>query len=76
MDLSIIIPFYNEEDNVQFVLDEVLDVCASMSRTFEIIAVDDGSSDQTSDILNSLSSKTKKLRVIRHPSNLGQGQAF
>jgi dolichol-phosphate mannosyltransferase len=68
MKLSIVIPFYNEEDNVEAVVREVLQA----QPDAEVIAVDDGSGDRTGKILDGLSS----IRVIHLKKNLGQSAAL
>jgi len=66
--LSLIIPFYNEEENVSVVITEALSVLPGV----EIIAVDDGSKDRTPALLD----QEKDIRVIHFPKNLGQGPAL
>lgn len=68
--VSIIIPFYNEVENIDFVLDEVF----STNPEAEIIAVDDGSRDGTGEKL--LQNKGENLRAICLPKNLGQSAAL
>jgi len=65
---SIIIPFYNEEDTAQEVLQEVVDLYPEA----EIIAVNDGSSDRTWEILQSFST----VRAMQLPENRGQSAAM
>jgi glycosyltransferase involved in cell wall biosynthesis len=66
--VSIVIPAYNEEESAAQVMEEIKNVVATDPRTYEIIVVDDGSTDNTSEILQ----KTG-VRVIRHPVNRGYG---
>ena len=47
MDLSIVIPFYNEEDSIRPLYDAVVDAMSGLSYTYELILVDDGSADET-----------------------------
>lgn len=67
-DLSLIIPFYNEEENVAAVIAEAHQAVPGA----EIIAVDDGSRDRTRTLLDA----EKNIRVIHFPTNLGQGPAL
>jgi dolichol-phosphate mannosyltransferase len=76
MDLSVIIPFYNEEGNVDFVLDEIVTVLRPLNKSFEIVAVEDGSSDQTLTLLKKKQADILELRVLTHDRNRGQGAAF
>jgi len=50
-DISIVIPVFNEEDNLKELLDRCLDVCNRMDKSFEIILVDDGSTDRSAEII-------------------------
>ena len=67
-DLSLIIPFYNEEENISAVITEARRAVPGA----EIIAVNDGSHDKTTALLN----QEKDIRVIHFPKNLGQGPAL
>jgi dolichol-phosphate mannosyltransferase len=69
--LSMVIPMYNEEENVEPLITEVVEALA-MHPDFEIIVVDDGSQDATPQKLQQLTDKYSQLRVLRHRSNLGQ----
>jgi len=66
-DCSIIVPFYNEEDNVVEVLNEILSCCPHA----EIIAVDDGSQDQTWERIKTVS----RIKAFGFASNQGQSAA-
>lgn len=71
MKLSIIIPAYNEKDNLLKILDKVKKVKISLEK--EIIIVDDFSTDGTREIIRSI--KDKKIKKIFHEKNLGKGAA-
>lgn len=70
--LSIVVPVYNEEGNVAELHREILDVCKKNKYEFEIIFVDDGSSDKTVEICKSL----KPLKLICMRKNFGQTAAM
>ena len=70
MNLSVVIPVYNEVENIG----EILKRVQSTKMAKEIIVVDDGSKDGTRALLQSLDGK-KKVRVILHESNQGKGAA-
>ncbi|NOZ64579.1 MAG: glycosyltransferase family 2 protein [Caldiserica bacterium] len=74
--LSLIIPAYNEEENIEEVVKKVFLFLPEISYSFEVIVVNDGSSDRTGEILARLEKKFKKLRVITHASNYGYGAAL
>ena len=62
---SIVIPAYNEEESIGYVLTDTLKDLPKIVRDYEIIIVDDGSTDKTSNIANSFSKKNTHVRVIR-----------
>jgi len=76
MDLSIVIPMFNEAENAEPTLNRVEEVLASFSGTHEIIAVNDGSLDNTLDVLSRLAGQDKKLKVVSYPKNAGRGMAL
>jgi len=76
MDLSIIIPIYNEEQNLVPLLDEITSVLMASGHSYEIICVDDGSKDQSYKILSEISRKINTLVVIRFRRNFGQTAAL
>lgn len=69
--LSIIIPAFNEEEGLPGTLDSLLEVATSLSMDWEILVVDDGSTDRTAEI-----AAAKGARVIRHPLNAGYGASL
>jgi glycosyltransferase involved in cell wall biosynthesis len=73
--LSVIVPVYNEARTVAELLDAVARVRLPRMRR-EIIAVDDGSTDDSWKILSSLSKRMAGLRVLRHEKNRGKGAAL
>jgi len=76
MDLSIIIPMFNEAENAESTLNRVEEALASFKGTYEIIAVNDGSLDNTVEILNKLAEKDTKLKIVSYPKNIGRGMAL
>lgn len=73
MDLSIVIPFYNEEDNVAQVLKGISYILCSNKICHEIIAVDNGSVDRTGEILDTLSHEIRNLKIVKILINKGYG---
>ncbi|KPK98064.1 MAG: hypothetical protein AMJ95_05900 [Omnitrophica WOR_2 bacterium SM23_72] len=74
--LSVVLPAYNEEGNILQVIEKILKILPSITCDFEIIAVDDGSTDKTADILEKISASDARLKVIRHSKNLGYGASL
>lgn len=76
MDLSIIIPVFNEEANIRPLYTQLKEVLEGLGLSYEVIAVDDGSSDGSLAILKELHAQDKHLKVIRFRRNFGQTAAF
>jgi len=74
--ISVILPIYNEDNNIYDVIKAIFKVLPSVTDDFEVIAVDDGSIDRTKEILENLKSLDNRLKVIRHPKNMGYGVAL
>ncbi len=67
-------PSYNEEDSLKVILPEVISHCEM--KGYELVVVDDGSSDNTQQILYILEEKSKALKVVTHKMNKGYGAAI
>jgi len=76
MELSIVVPVYNEEENVEPLIGEIHGALASARKSYEIIAVDDGSRDGTFAVLSRLQRRDPALSVIRLKRNFGQTAAL
>src|SRR4051812_42776056 len=74
--ISVVIPLFNEEENVQALLDELFSALTRLGRTHEVICVDDGSRDGTFSALSRLAAQRPELRVIRFRLNFGQTAAM
>ncbi|HEU4522582.1 MAG TPA: glycosyltransferase family 2 protein [Thermoanaerobaculia bacterium] len=75
-DLSVVFPVYNEEENVPILLDEIARALSGRGWTYEIVAVDDGSSDRSLAILRESRAKHPALRVLALEKNSGQTAAL
>ncbi|UOR04741.1 glycosyltransferase family 2 protein [Hymenobacter aerilatus] len=71
MDLSIIIPIYNEEDNIQMLYNRLSGVLALLERSYELIFVNDGSRDQSLRLVKDLSERDARVRFIDFSRNFG-----
>ena len=76
MDLSIVIPMFNEAENVDVTLKKVEESLSLFQGTYELIAVNDGSSDNTFEVLNKLAENNERVRVVSYPKNIGRGMAL
>ena len=76
MDLSIVIPMFNEAENVESTLKTVEEALASFEGTYEIIAVNDGSIDHTLETLKRIESQNEKIKVVSYSKNMGRGMAL
>lgn len=74
--VSVFFPCYNEQDNVAGVVEQTLAVLKKLNADFEVIIVDDGSSDGTGQIADEISRLDGRIRVVRHPTNRGYGAAL
>jgi glycosyltransferase involved in cell wall biosynthesis len=69
--LTVACPAYNEEQSIERVAREVLEFVPRLTSDFELLIVDDGSTDATGDIADRLARTDSRIRVIHHPYNLG-----
>ena len=76
MDITIVIPAYNEQDNVKELHKKISAVMSSLKKSYEIIFVDDGSTDNTFSELEKISYKDKNTRIIKFRKNFGQTAAW
>ncbi len=74
--LSVFFPAYNEEKNIKNTVDKAVKVLNKVAQKWEILIIDDGSSDRTGEIADGLAKKDKKIRVIHHHPNRGYGAAL
>lgn len=75
-ELSIVLPCYNEEGSLPPLLDEIEAAMSRVGRPFEVLAVDDKSTDRTLEVLLGLQRRHAALRVLRHEMNCGESAAF
>jgi glycosyltransferase involved in cell wall biosynthesis len=76
MYISVIVPVYNEEDNIRPLHEGLAPVLAGLGRTYEILFVDDGSTDGTHDELRHVAKQDPHVRVVELRRNYGQTAAM
>jgi glycosyltransferase involved in cell wall biosynthesis len=76
MDLSIVIPLFNERDNLAPLHEELTRAMQAMGRSYELLFVDDGSTDGSLETLRSLKASDPRVHVIRLARNSGQTAAL
>lgn len=70
--ISVIVPCYNEEESIMIFYEEINKIIKKMKLKFELIFIDDGSSDKTLEILRTLTKKDKNVRYISFSRNFGK----
>lgn len=73
---SIVVPFHNEEDNVTELYDRLKVVMENIGETFELVFVDDGSSDRTFHLLREIAAVDSRVTVVKLRRNFGQTSAL
>ena len=76
MNISVVIPLLNEKKSLRELTDSLIDVMKSYNFSYEIIFIDDGSSDNSWDIIEELSSKSETIKGIKFQRNYGKSQAL
>ena len=76
MDISIVIPLLNEEESIKELFDWISLVMSKQSLNYEVIFIDDGSTDRSWDIIQKLSENHTPIKAIRFLCNFGKSQAL
>ena len=76
MDLSVIVPLYNEEDSVTPLYNAIVNSVDRMGINYEMLFVDDGSKDNTVPVASKIAASDKRLRIIKFRRNYGQTPAM
>jgi len=76
LDISVVVPVYNEEGNIERLHRELTEALEDIGRDYEVIAVNDGSSDDTYSKLNAVQAKDSRWHVIHFRRNFGQTAAM
>jgi len=75
-DLSVVIPVYNEEDNIPILVEQLGDTLRKTGKSFEVVLVDDGSTDKSFEIMQQLRQENDFLHLVKFKANCGQTAAF
>ena len=75
-EISIVIPLYNEEESLPELHDWIVRVVTSQALTYEILFIDDGSSDKSWEVISQLKNKNKHVRGIKFQRNYGKSAAL
>lgn len=76
MDVSVIIPAFNEEENLPVLVEEVHRALEPLGLDYEVLVVDDGSTDSTPEVLRGMAAEDPRLRILRMTRNSGQSAAL
>jgi glycosyltransferase involved in cell wall biosynthesis len=76
IDISIVVPVYNEKDNLEILTSEIREAMRAVGRSYEVIYVDDGSTDSSSELIKKLAREIPEVRGIHFVRNCGQTAAF
>lgn len=74
--LSIVLPAFNEEDNIVEVIRSAGRVASKLCDDYEIVVVDDGSTDNTARLVRSIEERDTRVRLVAHDRNRGYGEAL
>lgn len=74
--ISVFFPAFNDAENLRVQIPQTFETLQRLTADFEIIVVDDGSTDSTLEVLESLRRQFPVLRVVQHPHNMGYGAAL
>jgi dolichol-phosphate mannosyltransferase len=74
--LSLVIPAWNEEESIEQAIGEAVAALTALVRDYEIIVVDDGSTDRTAELVRTHAAANPRIRLVQHPRNRGYGAAL
>lgn len=74
--ISVFFPCYNDENSISQLVTDAFIFLKKYAQKYEVIVVNDGSTDHSQEVLDNLVKKYKKLKIINHAKNLGYGKAL
>ncbi len=75
-DISVIVPMYNEQENAAHTIESITEILTPLRMSFEILPVNDGSTDDTLSVLQTVSQKNEHVRIVSYAKNGGRGKAL
>lgn len=76
VEISIVVPVFNEEENLPILISKLVEVLNQIGRPFEMVFIDDGSSDRSRKVLKEMTSRHPFLRIIGFKENCGLSAAL
>lgn len=76
LDLSLVIPVYNEAENLEILNREIKSSCEKLGKSYEVIFIDDGSTDDSALVLTNISKQHRAVKIIKLRKNFGQTAAL
>jgi glycosyltransferase involved in cell wall biosynthesis len=74
--ISLVIPVYNEEDNIRKAVQDGLEMLPQLAKDYEIIIIESGSTDKTGEVTDQLAANDKRVKVIHQGAKLGLGSGL
>ncbi|MHC4265950.1 MAG: glycosyltransferase family 2 protein [Planctomycetota bacterium] len=74
--ISVFFPCYNEQESIEKTVTKAVEILERTKADYEVIIINDGSSDYTGQIADRIASHNNKIRTVHHPTNLGYGAAL
>lgn len=74
--ISVVLPAFNEAQNLAPTVNDAIETLDCLNIDYEIVIVDDGSKDGTSEVCRALAARFNRIRIVRHPRNRGYGAAL
>jgi glycosyltransferase involved in cell wall biosynthesis len=74
--ITVFFPAFNDEGSIGALVSEALDVLPRLTDDFEVLVINDGSTDSTLEVLEDLARKSTNVRIVSHESNQGYGAAL
>lgn len=75
-DISFVVPFFDEEESLELLYAEIVENCAALARTFEIVFIDDGSRDGGAQVVRGLAHGDPRVSLVRFRRNFGKSAAL